>query len=84
MRNFMLSLILLAVISGIGWEWVGIIPLDFMDNNKETEIRQFIIEKWIDNIKIIHPHCRGAYIRFVETDDANIIDVYAKCNKWGV
>lgn len=66
----------------ISWEWIGIIPLDFMDKNQEPKVRQFIIETWIENIKIIHPHCRGSYIRFIDTDDANIINVYAKCYKW--
>lgn len=68
----------------ISWEWIGIIPLDFMDKNQEPEIRLFIIEKWIENIKIIHPHCEGAYIKFVDTNDENIIDVYAKCYKWEI
>lgn len=81
MKNFMIALILLMTVS---WEWIGIIPLDFMDNNKEPKVRQFIIETWIENIKTIHPHCRGAYIRFIDTDDANIINVYAKCFKWEI
>ena len=81
MRKFLITLILLMTIS---WEWIGIIPLDFMENNKEPKVRQFIIETWIENIKMIHPHCVGAYIRFVDTEDDNIIDVYAKCYKWEI
>lgn len=81
MKQLMVILMLLMTIS---WEWVGIIPLDFMEKNQEPKVRQFIIESWIEIIKIIHPHCRGAYIRFVDTDDANIIDVYAKCYRWEI
>lgn len=76
---------LLMTTSGIGWEWIGIIPLDFMEKNKEPKVRQFLIEKWIENIKLIHPHCRGAYIEFIpSSEDDNIIDVYAKCYKWEI
>ena len=81
MKKFLITLILLMTIS---WEWVGIIPLDFMENNKEPKIRHFIIETWIENIKMIHPHCRKAYIRFEDTEDANIINIYAKCYKWEI
>ena len=82
MKKFLITLILLMTIS---WEWVGIIPLDFMENNKEPKIRHFIIETWIENIKMIHPHCRKAHIRFINSDeDANIINVYSKCYNWEI
>ena len=69
----------------VSWEWIGIIPLDFIENNKEDKIRHFIIETWIENIKTIHPHCRGAYIRFIaDNEDTNIINIYAKCYKWEI
>ena len=69
----------------IGWEFIGIVPLDFVKENNEPEIRQFIIEKWIRNIQEIHPHCMGARIDFVEdSEDVNILKVYGYCYKWGL
>ena len=85
MKNFITSLILLMFLNGIGWELISVVSLKFLKENPEIIVRQFIIEKWIENIKIIQPHCEGAFIEFNENaEDTDLIEVYAKCYKWGV
>lgn len=85
MKKFMAYLILIAVINGVGWELISAVSLKFLKENPEPEIRQFIIEKWIENIKEIQPHCEGAEIDFVENEEEiDLIEVYSKCNKWGI
>ena len=85
MKNFMIALILALLIQGVGWEMIGIIPNNFLEENKDPAIKQYIIEEWINNIKTIHPHCRGAYIRFVKSDiDDSLSEIYANCYKWEI
>ena len=72
-------------LNGVGWELISVFSLNFLKENPEPFVRQFIIEKWIENIKIIQPHCEGAFIEFNENnEDKNLIEVYAKCYKWGI
>ena len=85
MKNIITSLILLMFLNGVGWELISVVSLNFLKENPEPFVRQFIIEKWIENIKEIHPHCQGAFIEFNENnEDKDLIEVYAKCYKWGV
>jgi len=84
-RKFIVSFLLIVLILSVGWEYIGTISLKFLDEHKEPEVRQYIIEKWIANIKEIHPHCRGAYIEFREDgEDSDLVGVFAKCYKWGI
>ena len=85
MKNIITSLILLMFLNGVGWELISVVSLNFLKENPEPFVRQFIIEKWIANIKEIHPHCRGAYIEFREDgEDSDLVGVFAKCYKWGI
>ena len=81
----MIALIIALLIQGVGWEFIGVIPNNFIEENKDPDIKQYIIEEWINNIKIIHPHCRGAYIRFVDSDiDDSLSEIHAYCYKWEI
>ena len=85
MKKFITSFALLMVLNGIGWELISVVSLKFLKENPEIIVRQFIIRKWIENIKIIQPHCEGAFIEFNENnEDKDLIEVYAKCYKWGI
>ena len=85
MRNFLITVLLLIIIVGIGWELIGVIPLNFIKENPEPEIREFIIKRWIDNMKTIHPHCEGAYINFFESNtEEDLIEIYGKCYRWRI
>ena len=85
MRKCIVSLILILLIVGIGWELIGVIPLNFIKENPEPEIREFLIKRWIDNMKTIHPHCEGAEIFFIEDDeDPHLLGVYGKCYKFEI
>ena len=85
MKKFMVSLALLMFLNGVGWELISVFSLNFLKENPEPFVKQFIIEKWIENIKEIHPHCQGAFIEFNEiNENEDLIEIYAKCYKWGV
>ena len=85
MRKFIVFLLLVMIMSSVGWELVGIIPNDFFETNKDPKAKRFIIEMLIENVKIIHPHCRGAYIKFVDSEeDKTLSNIYAKCYKWEI
>jgi len=85
MNKFLITILLLVMIVGIGWELIGVIPLNFIKEIPEPEIREFIIKKWINNMKTIHPHCGGAYINFFEsTTEEDLIEVYGRCYKWEI
>ena len=85
MKKFITSLILLMFLNGVGWELISVVSLNFLKENPEPLVRQFIIEKWIENIKEIHPHCEGAFIEFNENNEnEDLIEVYAKCYKWRI
>lgn len=67
----------------VGWELIGIVSIEFFKNDQEPIIREFIIKKWIENIKMISPHCEGAELRFIENlENTDLIKIYAKCDKW--
>ena len=85
MKKFMVSLALLMFLNGVGWELISVFSLNFLKENPEPFVKQFIIEKWIENIKEIHPHCEGAFIKFNENNEnEDLIEVYAKCYKWEI
>jgi len=85
MKNFIASLALLMFLNGVGWELISVLSLNFLKENPEPFVKQFIIEKWIENIKEIHPHCEGAFIKFNENNEnEDLIEVYAKCYKWEI
>ena len=84
MERFAICLILLLILD-FDWNYISTVSLNFIKENDTPIVRHFIIEKWINNIKSIHPHCEGASIKFIESDiDEDLIDIYAKCNKWGI
>lgn len=84
MRKFTIYLILLLIL-GFDWNYISTVSLNFIKENDTPIVRQFIIKKWIEDIKTIQPHCVGASIKFIESDiDEDLIDVYAVCNKWGI
>ena len=83
MKKFTIYLILLLIL-GFDWNYISSVSLNFIKENNTPIVRDFIIKKWIENIKRIQPHCEGADIKFIESViDEDIIDIYAKCNKWG-
>lgn len=85
MKRFIIYLLLLLIVGGIGWELIGVIPLEFIKKRPDPKMTEFIIKKWIWNMKAVHPHCKGAHISFFESaTEEDLIEVHGKCYKWEI